>query len=186
MFLAGIDPAREGTADEAVAAALSELRAPPRRVIEFWLEPNSGLAERAGQLLALLEESAISVIGEAVRDSQRRLQLARWFVESYANLHREASHRLATGFSDSRLIPLNPNRRPAEVENPPRRVCDEAYVQLRQLTNLSESAATAQITRDEFLGRPNDDQDREIHQVQTLHQWTRFVGEVEEDDEEGK
>lgn len=182
--LAAIDPAKESTADQPIDDTLRDVRAASRRVIELWQNPMLGLNDRAEQVLAHLEESTISVVEEAAQNGRRRQQFAGWFVNSYPGLHARANERLVKAFSDKRLIPLNPKRGPAEEENPPARVCDEAYLQHRQLNNLSESTAMAQLTRDEFLSRTDEEKDREIQQLQTLGTWSAFVEELDDDEEE--
>ena len=186
MLLRSIDPHKESTADGAIDAALQDVRAAPRRVLELWQEPFIGLSARAEQLLPLLEEAAVGVSQEAVSNTRSRQQLVSWFIAGYGKVYNQACERLIAAFPDKRLIPLKPDRGPVEEENPPGRVCDEAYLNLRLLANLSESAATAQITRNEFLSRPDEEKDREIEEFQTLGKWNALVEEVEDDIAEGQ
>ena len=62
-----------------------------------------------------------------------------------------------------------------EESLPPTRVCDEAYLQMRRLLNISEGQATNARAERAFLGFPEVRKDAEIRQARQDKTWTQLL-----------
>jgi len=90
--------------------------------------------------------------------------------------------RLKAALSDQRMVPQPPEMRMLEEVGPPYRVRDEAYTALRRVLN-SESRVQNLLESRHFLNLPNTDKDEEIESWLKTGAFTRFLGDVDEEEE---
>jgi hypothetical protein len=90
--------------------------------------------------------------------------------------------RLKAALSDRRMVPQPPEMRMLEEVGPAYRVCDEAYTALRRVLN-SESPMQNLMEARHFLRLPNAAKDEEIESWLKTGAFTRFLGDVEAEEE---
>jgi hypothetical protein len=77
--------------------------------------------------------------------------------------------------SDVRRLPMRVDLGPSDERIPPVRICDEAYLQMRRLLNVEESAADYVASSQVFLNLPEDDKNAQILKARKSPAWIRLV-----------
>jgi hypothetical protein len=172
---------REGEAENAAAELLAEARQDPRAVVEFCLSSNQALAAAAQNLLLNLEETIIVPAIEAkpvIPDD--RVWLAQAAVEAELSLRKRLAEHLKSLLDDGTLLPPRQKGRHVEQSEPPVRVCDQAYLELRRLLNLEESRRSQILEADRYLELTFEERNPHIQRLKTTQQWSNLLEEGEE------
>jgi hypothetical protein len=164
---------RLAAADEAGLAPLADQLAAdtleaPRAVVHAW---SAGKDEAAGkaclvamQLREFLVDPAVDESGAA--PAVRKVSLLEAAVEALLPLRRHALRQLDPSLKDPTELAADTLAEPLRKDEPPRRVCDEAYVYIRRLARLGNPAAEGLHTDAEFLAMPHAERDQEIRRWQ--------------------
>jgi len=161
---------------------LEEARISARTLVDLWHGPDEDLADRALRILVDLEELAVIPLAERAvefepTDRVEALQIA---IEAEVALRQRVAAALEAMLDDLRPLPPRPRLAPTEVRPPPRRVCDEAYLQMRRLVHYGEDELEAMVAGDAFLNLPEDQRDAAIARARRSETWNRLVlGELE-------
>ena len=143
--------------------------------------PDGRRAETARALVSGLAELAVPALllppvpGTADREMSR-LEDA---VAAVVALRAQVAEQLRARLGDRRVVPIVPPPAYIEEQPPTRRVCDEAYILLRELANIGESRGAFALDSRAFLRMEDDAKDAEIASVVTGAPFTRFVEDAE-------
>lgn len=159
-----------------VCAAAEEL---PAHLVALGSTGAHPQALAARNLVGRLEGSAASALlqasGGTAADEAWTLQAA---VTAIVQLRADAGARLLAALGDTRPLPL-PFIDPMAEEHPrPSRVCDEAYLQLRELMDLRESRTSFALDSRAFRRLDVGARDAEIAQARDRGVFTRLVGDL--------
>jgi hypothetical protein len=154
-----------------------DARAPLRSVVRAWLTGEAQLSSNALLLLDELEELPIVPLLETPETAsvERRV----WVLRSVVAYEQELRDRMAAEIEglmdDTTPVPVPQFPGPEPEEKPqPRRVCDEAYLQMRLLLNADPDPETHYLNADAFLDLPEAQRDAEIQKARTSRTWTQF------------
>lgn len=169
-------------ADQAALAGLVQRDATALtvRAVELTAAPDPALAENARALVGSLEEAAVGALLTAapagsVSDEVWRLRTA---AAAAIALRARVATRLMSLLTDQRPVPF-PSGYEGLARPPQSRVCDEAYVALRELANVAESRGAFTVDRRVFLRLAVEEKDAEIASVVGGLPFTRFVEDAE-------
>jgi hypothetical protein len=157
---------------EALANSLrASSSATPKAAIELLLGPDEMAASRARLLLVFLGDLAILPLLDAKPSlPQQRAALIEQAVDAEVALRRKVIARIDALLDDRTPIPV-PRSGPAEQKPPPRRVCDEAYLLMRQMVHFGEPAVDADVQAKIFLNAPDDMKDPIIKKARASGVW---------------
>ncbi len=169
---------------KAVEAFIRELadeaRKGPRGMVDLWLKQAPGISrERPIILIPELEELAIQPLLEIPPSKLTPTDHA-WLINTIAEAE--------VAFRDSvvvRLISLLDDKTsvpqaiiPGSEEQPlPRRICDEAYIALRKILQLSEGTYAAAFNTYAYLSLIEAHRDEEIQKFKSSKTFAAFVQE---------
>ena len=152
----------------------------PVRAVELAGAADEQLAVKARTLAGELEELAVGALlsaGPPVAPAEAAWRVRTATAATVALRARVAAH-LRSLLSDRRLVPL-----PKGVEGlahaPPSRICDEAYVALRELLNIEESRAAFTLDRRAFLRLSYEEKDAEIAAVVSGAPFVRLIEDAQ-------
>lgn len=136
-------------------ALLAESRENGQRAVALWRSAGAEVADRMRGVLVEMAEQTILPLLKAVPMQEPRdtVWLLRRATEQFLDLRTAVRDRLIGLLDDHTLVPLAPRRGPSEVDPPPVRICDEAYLQLRRILNLGESVEDKVVNSDVFLSQ---------------------------------
>jgi hypothetical protein len=172
---------RESETENVAAKLLAEARQDPRAVVEFCLSSNQALASAAQNLLLNLEETIIVPAIEAKpvkRDDG--VWLAQVAVEAELGLRKRLAAHLKSLLDDKTLLPPRQKGRHVEQSEPPVRVCDQAYLELRRILNLGESRRSQILEAGRYLELTFDERDPHIQRLKRTQQWSNLLEEGEQ------
>ena len=104
---------------------------------------------------------------------QRVFVVAR-VVEAELALRRKVIARIDK-LLDDRAPVIHPTIGPMEQKIPPRRVCDEAYLLMRQMVHFGEPPVEAGVQAKLFINAPNDFKDAQIKRARASNVWNRAI-----------
>jgi hypothetical protein len=121
--------------------------------------------------------SSLLSAGPAASVSEDAWRIATAAAAAVALRARVAAH-LRSLLTDKRLVPL---ARGLEglAHAPPSRICDEAYVALRELVNVEESRGAFTLDRRTFLRLPDEEKDAEIAAVLSGAPFVRLIEDAQ-------
>jgi len=158
-----------------------EMRAPVRSGLTAWLDADPKLSANATAFLSNLEELAIVPLLNApdTVPTDKRVWMLRTVAAAELELREKVVARIEKMLDDKTPVP--PPKLIGRVEEKPlpRRVCDEAYMQLRMLLNTTEERGTYFLNCDAFLNLSEPERDDEIRKARQSRTWTKFVEEFE-------
>jgi len=89
--------------------------------------------------------------------------------------------RLRRALRDLRRVDVPPEMAAIEEQDPPFRVCDEAYLALRRIAR-PEPVLQFSLESRHFLGLPDAEKDLEIERCLKSQSFTRFLPDVDEEE----
>jgi hypothetical protein len=178
-MLKRVDKTQPGSMDAFAARLLDKVREDPRGIVATAVSKDHDSALRARETLLRLEDTIIwpaSHAGAGV-DVADRLWLAGSAVRAEVQLRRDLAVTLEKLIADTTLLPDDRPAGIAEGSSPPTRVCDQAYLLLRELIHATEGGYNGMLNRDRFLANPFDDRDVELKKFIKHRQFTNFMDE---------
>ena len=174
-----MSPGRIAEQNALAGRVLEQVGELPTRATELVASDDRAVAGNARDLVGALEELAVrAVLGASPAATTTE---AAWRVRTAAAaaiaLRARVAGHLRSLLHDHRLVPL-----PAGLEGlahaPPARMCDEAYVALRELINLDESRSAFTLDRRAFLRQSDQEKDAEIESVIAGQPFRRLVDDL--------
>ncbi|WP_394823277.1 hypothetical protein [Pendulispora albinea] len=139
------------------------------------LAGDGAFAHNANMLLINLEDLAIVPLVESNPTSPKaRVDTVTQAVEAELVLRRKSIARRDKLLDDRTPVPIETCGHP-EKEPPPRRVCGEAYVLMRQIVNFGKSGVDARVDARMFLHAPDDFEDAQIARARQSGIWNRAL-----------
>jgi hypothetical protein len=178
-LLKRVDKTQAGSMDAFAAGLLDKVREDPRVIVATAASKDPDSALRARETLLRLEDTIIwpASHADASVDIADRLWLTEAAVRAEVQLRRDLASTLEKLFTDTTLLPDDVPPGMTEGSPPPMRVCDQAYLQLRELIYATESGYKGMLNRDRFLANPFDDRDVELRKFVKDRQFTNFMDE---------
>jgi hypothetical protein len=145
---------------------LLESRAPAAATVKVWLEGDRSSREKARAVLSDLEEAALDPLLKVQRPLTPEDQVWRltMVVETVSNLRQSTVRVLAKQLSNTQPVPV-PTSEVTEEREPPRRVCDEAYMLMSRLLAPNPQSVDFVLRMREFVRLPVTRRDAEIRRV---------------------
>jgi hypothetical protein len=174
-----LNPDDQLALDALAEKARQQARGPLETVVRAWADPDVGLSENAAVLMDELDDLPLAPLLDAPDDlpPEKQMWLMRSVVVRERDLRERVEARLLESMEDTRPVPISETFGRAEERRPPeRRVCDEAYMQLRLLLGVDESLDGYYLNVDAFLDTPEPERDAEVEKARTSREWTQFVG----------
>lgn len=179
--LEALDPRRASEMLKLEMEIQRELSTLPAALADIALGADMALADKARTLVAALGSRAVAPLLDAEAASRPETEV--WRLSSLAaaaiGLRALAAERLHACLNDRRPVPLPPVTEPAEEQPHPRRVCDEAFLLLRELTVIDESKEDFVLEARRFLRQPESERDAGIAHVTAGLPFTRLVEDLE-------
>jgi hypothetical protein len=149
------------------------------------LRAGGNQAARALSVIAQLEETAVQSLIPAieVQTPVPDTSLLVYLVNGIVFAETAVVGRLKALLADTHMVPQPPEMNALEEVAPPYRVCDEAYVGLRQVLN-HESYLQFLVESRHFLALPDEVKNTEIESWLETGSFTRFLGDVDVPEEE--
>lgn len=166
------------TLEQRVRAELSAL---PACLAELASGSDPVLVARARSLIAGLGSSAAApLLDSAVgRSPEQEVWRLGTLAAAAVGLRGLVGERLRACLGDRRPVPLPPADEPVEERPVPRRVCDEAYLLLRELMATGESRSELVMESRLFLRAPETDRDAEITRITASSPFARLTEDLE-------
>jgi hypothetical protein len=171
-----LDALHDDTKVEALAASLrATATRTPKAAVDLLLGTDEVGAARARLLILYLEELAVAPLLEAKPPlPEQRAALITQAAAGELALRKKLIARLDVLLDDKTPVPVHGGLT-AEQRPPPRRVCDEAYVLMRQVVHFGEPDVEAAVQADMFLNAPNDFKDQIIKKARATGVWNRAI-----------
>jgi hypothetical protein len=153
-------------------------------IIRIWVEDEEGLMEDASELLNELGDIAIIPLLEAGPDliEIQRANLILMTGNAQIEVRKKIVTSIVPLLEDKEKIPYEISLDNVEEEPPIRRVCDEAYLQLRRLLNTTESEESYLINKSIYLHLDFNERDKEIADTKASGKWDRWFNESDEEE----
>lgn len=181
--LRGIDHRKHDEMDFFSKNIVDKARESARAAVDIWIGPDVTMAEKAAYLLIDMEDLAIIPLLEAP-DTLTNTQLA-WLLRVVVNAELRIRNvvvaKLDEMLDDKSNVPLPKDEEPIEEPPPPRRVCDEAYVLMRQLINFGETEETYYMNVEAFLNLSDNEKDVEIRKARDSRIWSQLIEDIYEE-----
>jgi len=179
VLLKRVDKTKVGAMDAFAASLLAGLRDDPRSLAALTASRDKDLAVRAREVFLGMEDTIVWPSANAGTDMDvaDRLWLTGVAVRSEVRLRRTLAATLEKLLTDTTLIPQEHTPGSAEESPPSLRVCDQAYLQLRELLQTTEGSDKGMLNRDRFLAEPFDERDAELKKFLKSREFTDFMDE---------
>jgi len=130
---------------------------------------------KARALLERLGSLAIhSLLKPRLATPGQQVQAAQTLVAADLLARQRMAAQVRRMLNDARLVPLPPDRGlKEEVTPPPRRICDEAWLALRQLLLVEETEDEYWLNAEGFLNLPVEERDTEIAALRQAEGWPK-------------
>ena len=177
--LRSIDLDDENALDAVTAAARDRGRESASAATELWHSFDFRVSGRAGAVLQRLGDLAVSPLmapPDQVADS-RQVWALRTADAAERGLRRRVAGRITAALSDRRAVPPGAEVGGMDETPPPRRVCDEAYLLLRKLEHLGETAEDYYMNERAFLRSEETERDHEIQNAAQSRSFRNFFEE---------
>jgi len=157
------------------AKLLHEARAPAISIVEVWLRGDPASREKARAVLNDMEEAALNPLWNvktplAPEDQVWRMTMV---VETVGDLRRSAAGMLAQQLSNKQPAPV-PTAEGVEEREPPRRVCDEAYMLMSRLVANDPQSEDFLLRMRQFVHLPEARRDAEIQRARQSVVWRQL------------
>jgi hypothetical protein len=162
----------------------SQSRAPLDTLAGVWTSQSADDRRKAARVLCELEELGIrawlTTFGRIA--ATQRLEAAEPIIDSYRATQRRMSDSLLPLLDDQTKLPSSNLRQSVEEKRPPMRVCDAAYLLLRQLLKADERQMTALQSEAAFLKLTDLQRDREIKRYKDKQTWSDLLDQGDQKD----
>ncbi len=176
--LGQIDPTKDSEMNLLAEQVLRDARETSRSAVNVWLDlTNFEMSNRASDLLGLIEDVAVVPLMEVPSPpgSMQRVWMLQTLVAAELELRQKIVKKLDELMDDKNTVPIPFYVGSLEEPPVPRRVCDEAYVLMRQMMNLSENREQYYLNVDNFLNLSEKEKDGEIDKTRKSRTWTRWI-----------
>ncbi len=173
---------RLGPEDDAGFAALAakvrqDAREPVLAAVDALLKNDAAASGKAMRLLPEVGELAVGPLVEAATsDLGKKIWSARTAVNALGQLRDRVATLLDGMLADRRVVPAPAGAGPVEGKPPSPRVCDGAYLLMRQILNPKENLEQQALNQNAFLGLPVAEKDKEIQKARGAREWSELVG----------
>ncbi len=166
----GAQPA-EAQLEELLGEMVHQATSPGRVGVQVYLDPKR--RELGRRLLVGLNANALlgMLYSEPVPDAEGQSWLLRSAVEAELTVRARLVGRLKQALLDKTWIDEPPPLVQSEPKPPRRRVCDDAYLLLRQLVHPEEDQVGFSVDATTFLNMPPDLRDSTIERALQSHTW---------------
>lgn len=173
-------PCPENMVTELAGRMRDALLAPGRAAIAAYPHPER--SELGRDLIMALDAGGIEAILDAPEpdNPNQRAWLLKQLVQAELDLRARVRARVQSLLDDKALLDDPAAGIPMEVRAPRRRVCDEAYVTMRQLVHPEEDQVGYQVESNAFLNMPEEAKDQTIDRARSAHVWNLKPPSVEE------
>ena len=152
----------------------------PAQAVELAAGAQGDRAAQARVLVGRLEELAAGpLLDAAPADASTAVWMTATAAAAVVGLRSRVALRLQPMLADRRLLPSPPADPRVEEPVRPRRVCDEAYLMLRELLNTGESRTAFVMDRWAFLRLPEPERDAEIARAAAGQPFARLLEDQE-------
>jgi hypothetical protein len=176
------------TGDDKGAQAMSEAMKQrgweqPRQLVGVIHDPKQqeDTLQKARFLLLLAGDLALTPLLDSIDPSVPDKMV--WDLTNAVQIHRENQARIVKRLEsllvDKRLLPLPENLGDIEEKPKPRRVCDEAYLLLRQLLAFDDEEASMVNSGLFIRSMSEKERDQEIERLQKTKKWIALGEQVE-------
>jgi hypothetical protein len=172
-----LDPNDEDAMQALSRQVAAEALAGPRAVVRQALSAEGPLAENAMNLVSRIPRQALGPLIDAApaRDQRRKLWRLATLVDTELAV-REAVARSGEALLDDRTLLAAPAAGPRPEGAPPTpRVCDRAYLLLREMLKLDEDMTARSVTAGVFLHLPDADKDAAIAEFRKSGTWMNVL-----------
>ena len=157
----------------------------PRDVVELLHSDDEEDSSKAAAVLLSMEDVPLTPLLDALSSDIPEDYV--WDMETIVNIQVENRVKIVKALNkmlkDRRYIKL-PALPPGTEETPvARRVCDEAYLRLRQLLAFEEDEEDQMLNSDEFLDMTEEEKDAEISRAKSSKKWLPLANRIYEDEE---
>jgi hypothetical protein len=162
---------------EALASSLAlAARAAPQAAVELSLGADEDASIKAKRFLLQMEDLAIVPWLEAPNPAspEHRVLVIAQSVDAELALRRKVIARIDKLLDDRTPVAVRTTG-PAEQKPPRRRVCDEAYLLMRQMVHFGEPPMEAGVQASMFLNAPADFKDAQIKKARASNVWNRAI-----------
>jgi len=158
------------------AKLLQESRAPAAAAAAVWQTGDPPVRRNARIVLNEMEEAALDPLLKATGNLDPTEQVWRMtmVVETIGDLRKSAAAMLDRQFTNTQPAPL-PSIPGAEERDPPRRVCDEAYILMSRLTAAEPQSEAFLLRMRQFMRMPEPGRDAEIRRARQSAAWRNFL-----------
>ena len=165
-----------GRAEALGAKLLTESRASAAAVAAAWQTGDPALRQKARLVLNEMAEAALDPLLKAQGNLDPAEQVWRMtmVVETIDGLRKAAAAMLDRQLTNKQPAPL-PVMLGAEERDPPRRVCDEAYIQMSQLTAADPQSEAFLLRMRQFRRQPEPARDAEIQRARQSAGWRALM-----------
>lgn len=155
---------------------LREARAPASSVVGVWLGGDPASREKARAVLNDMEEAALNPLLNVKPQLVPEDQVWRMtmVVETVSDLRRSAAAMLAQQLSNKQPAPV-PMPEAVEEREPPRRVCDEAYLLMSRLVAANPQSEDFVLHMRQFVQLPEARRDAEIQRARQSAAWRSLI-----------
>lgn len=165
-------PSPEG-APALATKLLQESRSAAAAAVTVWIGSDPASREKARAVLNEMEEVALRPLLNAsgkltAQDQVWRMTMV---VETLGDLRRDAAGMLNRQLTNKQLVPEHKATPGVEGREPPRRVCDEAYMLMSQLVAASPGSEDFLLRMRQFLQLPEARRDVEIQRARESAAW---------------
>jgi hypothetical protein len=156
----------------------------PRDVVELLHSGDEEDSSKAAAVLLSMEDTPLTPLLDALSSDIPEDYV--WDMETIVNIQLENRVKIAKALEqilkDKRY--LKPPELPPGTEETPvaRRVCDAAYLLMRQLLAF-EDEEDQMLNSDEFLGMTEEEKDAEISRAKASKKWLPLANRIYEDEE---
>jgi hypothetical protein len=168
--------ASPGLAEALGAKLLRDSRAPGAAAATTWQTGDPAARRNARIVLNEMEEAALDPLLKANGNLDPAGQVWRMtvVVGTIADLRKSAAAMLDRQLSNKQAAPL-PSMVGAEEREPPRRVCDEAYVQMSRLIAADSQGEGFVLKMNQFRRMPEAGRDAEIQRARQSPGWRSLL-----------
>ncbi len=168
--------ASPGLAEALGAKLLGQSRAPGAAVAAVWETGDPAVRKNARTVLNEMEEGALNPLLKAREglDPAEQIWRMTMVVETIDHLRKSAAVMLDRQLGNKQPAPL-PSMVGAEGHDPPRRVCDEAYVQMSRLIAADPQSQAFILRTNQFRHLPDAAKDAEIQRARQSAAWQSLL-----------
>jgi hypothetical protein len=181
-----LDPDDVVELDSCAEQVVTDSREAARSAVTLWAGSDEALKEKARYLLVNVEDIAIVPLLEAPNhpEADERAWLIRTVADAVADLRRRAASKLKAILDDETIVPGADDEDSTEEPAPLHRVCDEAYLAMRQLLHLDETEREFNANASAFSALTFEERDTHIQSARQSRAWTNLIDDEEWDEEE--